>query len=135
VKLPSAFRFAVLPVAALALVVLLLGTGGRAAAQHVGRTTQGQAVELKLAGGTLRDLQTRVRLHCTDGGTWDVAWRPGHAAMRLAGHRATIVQVDETQHLTVRLDGDLAGRPHGTLRAIGARDGVRCDSGAVRWAT
>jgi hypothetical protein len=133
VDLRHPYRIALLALTAILGTVLLAGHGARAQRQPAGHTAQGEAIRLRIVGGDLRSLATRVRLDCTDGRVWSVAWRPS-AGIRRAGAGVSVLQIDRGAHVTARLDGELGRHPQGTLRAIGARDGVRCDSGAVRWA-
>jgi hypothetical protein len=133
VDLRHLIRLALLP--ALAVLVGALALAGRGSAQQraTGETAQGQTIRLQVVAGDLRSVQTRVRLHCTDGRVWDVAWSPSSGIER-RGRSVSVLQVDRGAHLTARLDGEIGSRPHGTLRAIGSSNGVRCDSGAVAWA-
>jgi hypothetical protein len=139
VNLPLLTRIGVVALAGAVIgVTLLIGPGrpGAAGAERpAGRTAQGETIRLRLVGGDLRSLDTRVRLRCTDGQVRDVRWAPGAsvAGIHGAGTAVSVLQIDRAAGVTARLDGDLGGRPHGTIRAIGAYHGVRCDSGAVRW--
>jgi hypothetical protein len=136
VDLRHPFRIALLALLALLAVIgtiLPAGNGARADRQPAGHTAQGEAIRLKIVGGDLRSLATRVRLECTDGRVWAVAWSPS-SGIRHSGAGVSVLQTDHGAHVTARLDGELGNHPQGTLRAIGARNGVRCDSGAVRWA-
>jgi hypothetical protein len=133
VDLRHLIRLAFLPAVALVLGVLALAGRGSAQERATGETAQGETIRLQVVAGDLRSVQTRVRLHCTDGRVWDVLWSPS-SGIEHRGRSVSVLQTDRSAHLTARLDGELGSRPHGTLRAIGSSDGVRCDSGAVAWA-